>query len=152
MIVIWKWNCTAVNPDIMLCWSERINKYSIRFYSIPLMSCRRCWPAATSCLSGGPSWSTPSWTASHRRTFGWLSWLNVIRTCMYIFTLLFCSLLPLLPKPRGLQGDVVYLSWPIAPLVYEPKCRGGGGGLRGLSQWAQLCTSNEIEPKLTLEF
>ncbi len=27
---------------------------------------------------------------------------------------------------RGLQGDVVYLSWPIAPLVYEPKCGGGG--------------------------
>ncbi len=23
---------------------------------------------------------------------------------------------------RGLQGDVVYLRWPIAPHVYEPKC------------------------------
>ncbi len=33
---------------------------------------------------------------------------------------------------RGLQGDVVYLSWPIAPLVYEPKCGGGGLRLRGL--------------------
>ncbi len=27
---------------------------------------------------------------------------------------------------RGLQGDVVYLSWPKAHLVYEPKCGGGG--------------------------
>ncbi len=25
-------------------------------------------------------------------------------------------------------------------LVYEPKAGGGGGGLRGLSQWVQLCT------------
>ncbi len=31
-----------------------------------------------------------------------------------------------------------YLGWPIAPPVYEPKC--GGRGLRGLSQWVQLCT------------
>ncbi len=30
---------------------------------------------------------------------------------------------------RGLQGDVVYLSWPIAPLFYEPKCGGGGCGV-----------------------
>ncbi len=30
------------------------------------------------------------------------------------------------PADRRLQGDVVYLSWPIAPLVYEPKCGGGG--------------------------
>jgi hypothetical protein len=29
---------------------------------------------------------------------------------------------------RGLQGDVVYLSLPIAPLVYEPKCGGTGWG------------------------
>ncbi len=28
---------------------------------------------------------------------------------------------------RGLQGDVVYLCWPIAPLVYEPKCGGWEG-------------------------
>ncbi len=27
---------------------------------------------------------------------------------------------------RGLQGDVIYLFWPIAPLVYEPKWGGGG--------------------------
>ncbi len=31
-----------------------------------------------------------------------------------------------LAPTRGLQGDVVYLSWPIAPLVYE---RGGGCGV-----------------------
>ncbi len=39
---------------------------------------------------------------------------------------------------RGSQRDVVYLGWPNV-LVHEPKCR-GGGGLRGLSQWVQLCT------------
>ncbi len=38
-------------------------------------------------------------------------------------------------KIRESQGDVVYLGWPI-----EPKFGGwgGGGGLRGLSQWVQL--------------
>jgi hypothetical protein len=40
------------------------------------------------------------------------------------------NLLQPLPSPihtgRGLQGDVVYLSWPIAPLIYKPKCRGRG--------------------------
>jgi hypothetical protein len=36
---------------------------------------------------------------------------------------------------RGLQGDVVYLGWPIAPSYTSPNA-----GLRGLSQWAQLCT------------
>ncbi len=40
---------------------------------------------------------------------------------------------------RGLQRDVVYICWPIAPLIYEAQC-GGKGGLRGLSQWVQLCT------------
>ncbi len=35
---------------------------------------------------------------------------------------------------RGLQGDIVYLSWPIAPLVYEPKCDGVGAGVCGV--WA----------------
>ncbi len=39
----------------------------------------------------------------------------------------------------GLQGDVVYLGWPIAPSYIESKC-GGRGGLRGLSVWVQLCT------------
>ncbi len=35
--------------------------------------------------------------------------------------------------------DVFYLGWPIPPqYMYEPK--GGGGGLRGLSQRVQLCT------------
>ncbi len=51
-------------------------------------------------------------------------------------------------RNRGLQGDVVYLSWPIAPLVNEPKCVGGeAGGLRGLSRWEQLCTSRDMKPK-----
>ncbi len=34
---------------------------------------------------------------------------------------------------RGLQGDGHYLSWPIAPLVYEPKCKGGRGRDCGVS-------------------
>ncbi len=33
-------------------------------------------------------------------------------------------------ETSGLQGDVVCLSWPIAPLVYEPKC-GGWVGVAG---------------------
>ncbi len=42
---------------------------------------------------------------------------------------------------RGLQRDVVHLSRPIAPSLYEPKCGGGEScGLRGLSQWVQLWT------------
>ncbi len=32
---------------------------------------------------------------------------------------------------QGLQGDVVYLSWPIAPLVVRAQMRGGGGGVAG---------------------
>ncbi len=42
------------------------------------------------------------------------------------------------------QRDV-YLGWPIAPLYVQCTCiwaqmrGGGGGGLRGLSQWVQLC-------------
>ncbi len=28
------------------------------------------------------------------------------------------------PLNRGLQGDVVYLSWPITPLLFQPKCGG----------------------------
>ncbi len=40
---------------------------------------------------------------------------------------------------RGLQGDVVYLSWPIAP-SYTSLNTGEGAELRGLSQWEQLCT------------
>ncbi len=47
---------------------------------------------------------------------------------------------------RGLQRDVVYLCWPIAPPSYESKC--GGGGSCGVSnQWVQLCTSRDMEPK-----
>jgi hypothetical protein len=37
-----------------------------------------------------------------------------------------CAQLFSLAETRGLQGDVVYLSWPIAPLLYEPYCGGGG--------------------------
>ncbi len=42
------------------------------------------------------------------------------------------------PLLRESQTDVVYLGWPIAPSYMSPNA--GGGGLRGLSQWVQLCT------------
>jgi hypothetical protein len=38
---------------------------------------------------------------------------------------------------KGLQRDVVYLDWPIAPLYMGPNA-GGRGDLRGFSQWVQL--------------
>jgi hypothetical protein len=44
---------------------------------------------------------------------------------------------------RGFTKRYRRLSWLTnSALVYEPKCRGmgGGGWLRGLSQWVQLCT------------
>ncbi len=43
------------------------------------------------------------------------------------------------PEIRGSQRDVVYLGWPIAPSYMSPNA-GGGGELRGLRQWEQLCT------------
>ncbi len=50
---------------------------------------------------------------------------------------------------RGLQRDVVYLSGPIAPLIYEPKC--GGGVAVSQPMRTALCTSRDVEPKKTLE-
>ncbi len=50
----------------------------------------------------------------------------------------------------GSQRDVVYLSWPIAPSYLNPNA--GGGGLRGLSKWVQLCTwspMGDLAPYLT---
>jgi hypothetical protein len=44
---------------------------------------------------------------------------------------------------QGLQTDVVYLGWPIAPSYMSPSA-GGGGELRGLSQWVQLYTGAQI--------
>jgi hypothetical protein len=43
---------------------------------------------------------------------------------------------------RGSIRNVVYLGWAFTNsiLIYEPKCGGRGRGLRGLSQWVQLCT------------
>ncbi len=42
----------------------------------------------------------------------------------------------------GGHKEICRLSWLTnSALVYEPKC-GGGGGLRGLSRWEQLCTSS----------
>ncbi len=38
------------------------------------------------------------------------------------------------------KRDVVYLGWPIAPSYVSPNAGGGGGVLRGLSQWVQLYT------------
>ncbi len=34
-------------------------------------------------------------------------------------------------QPRGLQIDVVYFGWPIAPSSMSPNARGGGGGVAG---------------------
>jgi hypothetical protein len=40
-----------------------------------------------------------------------------------------------------------HLSWPIAPLVYEPKCGGGGGGC-GVSANENSCAHlGDLEPK-----
>jgi hypothetical protein len=33
----------------------------------------------------------------------------------------------------------------------SPNAGGGGGGMRGLSQWEQLCKTRDMEPKYTLE-
>ncbi len=40
--------------------------------------------------------------------------------------------------------DVCYLSWPIAPSYRSPNA-GGGGELRGLSQWVQLYTVTRVQ-------
>jgi hypothetical protein len=53
---------------------------------------------------------------------------------------------PVTKKTRGLQGDVVYLCWPIASSYIESKC-GEMGGLPGLSQWVRMCTSRDMVPK-----
>ncbi len=45
---------------------------------------------------------------------------------------------------RGLQRDVVYLCWPIAPSYMSPNAGGSWGELRGLSQWVQLYTGAQI--------
>jgi hypothetical protein len=57
----------------------------------------------------------------------------------------------------GLQGDVVFLGWPIAPSYMSPNAGGGGRGeLRGLSQRIQLYTgaqknSGDLNPYLTYD-
>ncbi len=49
------------------------------------------------------------------------------------------------PFSWGSQRYVVYLGWQIAPSYMSPKCGGrGGGGLQGLSQWAQLYTGAQM--------
>jgi hypothetical protein len=55
---------------------------------------------------------------------------------------------------RGLQRDVVYLGWPIAPSFMSPNAGEGGCCLRGLSQWVQLHTGaqrnfGDLTPYLT---
>jgi hypothetical protein len=47
-------------------------------------------------------------------------------------------------RTRGLQRDVVYLCWPIAPSYMSPNAGGWGGEMRGLSQWVKQCTSRDI--------
>ncbi len=46
-------------------------------------------------------------------------------------------------SPTGLHRDIVYLGWPIAPSYMSPNA-GGGGELRGLSQWVQLDRGAQI--------
>jgi hypothetical protein len=46
-------------------------------------------------------------------------------------------------RSRGLQRDVVYLGWPIAPSFRSPNAV-GVGELRGLSQWIQLYKEAKI--------
>jgi hypothetical protein len=41
---------------------------------------------------------------------------------------------------RGLQRDVVYLGWPIAPSYVSTNAGGGRGELRGLRKYVQLYT------------
>ncbi len=48
--------------------------------------------------------------------------------------------------PKGLQGDMIYLSWPIcnsAPRIWAQMR--GRGGLRGLSPGEQLCKGAQIK-------
>ncbi len=55
----------------------------------------------------------------------------------------FLTILHIRLGSRGLQRYVVYHGWPIAPSYMSPDA-GGGGELRGLSQWVHSCTQ---EPK-----
>ncbi len=49
---------------------------------------------------------------------------------------------PLPPVLRGLQRDVVYLSWTISPSYMIPNAEGGVAGSQPMSSWVpvQLCT------------
>ncbi len=58
------------------------------------------------------------------------------------------------PEVKPFSSEAVGMSLPggykemtNSALVYESKCGGRGGELRGLSQWVQLCTSRDMEPK-----
>ncbi len=65
---------------------------------------------------------------------------NIIMVDIYTFFPLLSSLLGSI---RGLQRDVVYLGWPIAPSYMSPNA-GGWGELRGVSQWVHLYTRAQI--------
>ncbi len=46
------------------------------------------------------------------------------------------------------ERDVVYLGWPVAPSVYEPKCGGGkGGGGGGFAGSQPMSITMHMEPK-----
>jgi hypothetical protein len=70
--------------------------------------------------------SNPQWPVLIKYLFALLSRLTQF-TLLWLFKGMtrFASL-----RSGGLQGDVVYFSWPIGALVYEPKC-GGRGGVAG---------------------
>jgi hypothetical protein len=57
----------------------------------------------------------------------------------FIYVLAACLPVDVEAWGQGFQRDVVYLGWPIAPSYMSPNV-GGGGELRGISRWVQLCT------------
>ncbi len=45
---------------------------------------------------------------------------------------------------RGLQRDVVFLGWPIAPPYMSPNAEGGWGGAAGPQPWVQFYTGAQV--------
>ncbi len=67
--------------------------------------------------------------------------LLLIRDCCLWFWLI--DVVSVAVRPEGLQRDVVYPAWPIAPSYTSPNA-GRGWELRGVSQWVQLCTGAQV--------
>jgi hypothetical protein len=56
---------------------------------------------------------------------GFHAWLTKLSNSLFQVTVTLTACSKANRTSRVLKGDVVYLSWPIAALVYEPKCGGG---------------------------